>query len=100
MRSIHSERSALNNLLIGLGNRLFDPKICKKGMYMVNFAFNRYGVIKISKPCIHCANAIKNSVFRFKRIYWSVEGGGFEFSNQSSVDVDCKLSSGESREKR
>ena len=95
MRSTHTEKEAIYKLrdLIRLG--IVSDKVVRKGFYIVNFAFNRSGIVKISKPCLSCSRFIKTCGLTFHRIEWTTSDGDFDVGKQETIDSSATLSLGE-----
>jgi hypothetical protein len=70
-RSSHSEEVAINKLIKLIRAHRIDEKIIRKGIYVVNFAFNQRGAIKISRPCLRCSKLLCNSTIKILGIYWT-----------------------------
>ncbi len=83
MHSMHSERHAFDKLFTLLRMRDDLRSKVKRGVYVVNWAFNATRIAKISEPCEKCAKYIAkvNSVaFPVKRMFWTTTQ--FEVSPQ------------------
>ncbi len=59
--SIHSEEAALNKLY--RKRKQLNPKLFRKGIILVNFAFTYTGQLRISHPCAKCQKLLARTEF-------------------------------------
>lgn len=72
--SVHAEVDALNNLHARVRDRVCSPREYSRGVNMISLRVSQGGELRLAKPCVACAAALKRCAL-IKRIEWSDQDG-------------------------
>ena len=72
--SVHAEIDALNNLHARMRDRVRSPREYSKGVNMISLRVSHGGELRLAKPCVACAAALKRCIL-IKRVEWSDQDG-------------------------
>ena len=72
--SVHAEVDALTHLHARLRDRVCAPCEFSKGVNIISLRVSPGGELRLAKPCVACANALKRCTL-IKRVEWSDQCG-------------------------